>query len=370
MKFLHTSDWQMGMRADSVGLVAERVREARLEAAKRVIQIARDQAAEMILLTGDVFEDNAVDRLLVRKVGEILRSFPGPVYVIPGNHDPLTPGSVWEHAIWHEANNITVFRRSEPVELENCILFPCPLKEKYSTSDPTAWIDAAQAGKLAIGLAHGNVEGIAEGEPDYPIPRDAAARRGLDFLALGHWHSFARYDDASGVCRMAYAGTHETTKFGERESGYAVMVEITQRGSVPSLIPVKSGRLVWRALERSVDQPQSLEPLLQELNALDQPQNTLLRFELQGVLFPQDRGALARIEELVASRFLCGALDTGRLIPAPDDEDWIESLPAGYFREAATKLRCLATQSPDQWQRAVASQSLLKLFELQEGTRV
>jgi len=36
MKFLHTSDWQMGMKADSVGLMAERVRAERLEAAKRV----------------------------------------------------------------------------------------------------------------------------------------------------------------------------------------------------------------------------------------------------------------------------------------------------------------------------------------------
>ena len=96
MKFLHTSDWQIGMKAESVGRMAERVREERLEAAKRVVQAARDNGAEMIVLTGDVFEDNAVDRLLVRKIGEILRAFPRPVYIIPGNHDPLVPGSVWE----------------------------------------------------------------------------------------------------------------------------------------------------------------------------------------------------------------------------------------------------------------------------------
>ena len=190
MKFLHTSDWQMGMKADSVGLMADRVRAERLEAAKRVVQTAKEQGAEFILLTGDVFEDNAVDRLLVRKAGEILRAFPGSVYIIPGNHDPLSPGSVWEHGVWQEATNITVFRKPEPVELEGCILFPCPLHEKYSTKNPTAWINAKDVTKPAIGLAHGNVEGIPNGEPDYPIPRDAATRRGLDYLALGHWHSF------------------------------------------------------------------------------------------------------------------------------------------------------------------------------------
>ena len=228
----------MGMKAESIGLQGERVREARLEAAKRVMQAARDHGAEMILLTGDVFENNAVDRLLVRKVGEILRSFGGAVYIIPGNHDPLTPGSVWEHSIWTEASNITVFRKPEPLELEACVLFPCPLHEKYSTRNPTAWIDAKSLAKTAIGLAHGNVEGIQGADADYPIPRDAAGHLGLDYLALGHWHSYARYDGTDGVCRMAYSGTHETTKFGERESGNCLLVEIPARGKPPTLKPI------------------------------------------------------------------------------------------------------------------------------------
>jgi DNA repair exonuclease SbcCD nuclease subunit len=370
MKFLHTSDWQMGMKADSVGIMAERVREERLEAAKRVVQTAKEQGAEMILITGDVFEDNAVDRLLVRKVGEILHAFTGSVYIIPGNHDPLVPGSVWEHSVWQETTNITVFRKPEPVELEGCILFPCPLHEKYSTKNPTAWINAKETTKLSIGLAHGNVEGIPNGEPDYPIPRDAASRQGLDYLALGHWHSFARYEDADGVCRMAYSGTHETTKFGERDSGNAVVVEIEQRGSSAKLTPVKTGRLNWRTIERTVDQPHSLAVLVEELGKIDQPASILVRVLLEGVLFPEDRQTLVRMEELLASRFLFGLLESSRLIPAPDGEGWIESLSSGAFREAAIKLRSQAAQSSNPEERAVATQALLQLFELHERSRV
>jgi len=369
MKFLHTSDWQMGMKADSVGLMADRVRDERLEAAKRVVQTAKEQGAEFILLTGDVFEDNAVDRLLVRKVGEILREFPGSVYIIPGNHDPLSPGSVWEHSVWQETINITVFRKPEPVELDGCILFPCPLHEKYSTKNPTAWINAKDVTKPAIGLAHGNVEGISNGEPDYPIPRDAATRQGLDYLALGHWHSFARYDDTNGDCRMAYAGTHETTKFGERDSGNAVVVEIAQRGSPPRLTPVKTGRLAWRTIERTIDQPHLLEALVEELGKIIEPTSVLVRVLLGGVLFPENRQALGRMEELLASRFLFGLLESSRLIPAPDGEGWIESLSSGSFREAAIKLRSQAAQSANPEERAVATQALLQLFELHERSR-
>lgn len=369
MKFLHTSDWQIGMKAESVGRMAERVREERLEAAKRVVQAARDNGAEMIVLTGDVFEDNAVDRLVVRKIGEILRTFSGPVYIIPGNHDPLVPGSVWEHSVWKEAANISIFSKSEPVELDGCILFPCPLHGKYSTKNPTSWINATGVTKPAIGMAHGNVEGIPNGEPDYPIPRDTASRLGLDYLALGHWHSFARYDADDGVCRMAYAGTHETTKFGERDSGNAVIVEISHHGAPPKLIPVKTGRLNWRTVERKVDQPQSLEAVIEELGQLDSPAGTLVRVFIEGVLFPEDRHALARIEELLGSRFLFGSLDTSALIPAPDGEGWIESLAPGSFREAAVKLRSEAAQSANPEERAVATQALLQLFELHERSR-
>ena len=40
-------------------------------------------------------EDNAVDRVQVQKVADVLAAFTGPVYLIPGNHDPFSPGSVW-----------------------------------------------------------------------------------------------------------------------------------------------------------------------------------------------------------------------------------------------------------------------------------
>jgi hypothetical protein len=188
-------------------------------------------------------------------------------------------------------------------------------------------------------------------------------------LALGHWHSFARYDGPDGVCRMAYAGTHETTKFGERDSGNAVIVEITHHGSPPKLTPVKTGRLDWRTIECTVDQPQSLAPVIEELGKLDPPAATLVRVLIGGVLFPEDRHALVRIEELLASRFLFGSLDTSTLIPAPDGEGWIESLASGSFREAAVTLRSQAAQSGNPEERAVATQALLQLFELHERSR-
>ena len=210
MRFIHTADWQIGMRATHVGAAGVRVRNARLETARRVVQLAKDQQADFLLIAGDTFEDNAVDRVLIQKVADILAAAQRPVYLIPGNHDPFVPGSVWHHVSWTGSANLRVLTEAQPVELSGGTLYPCPLFEKHSNKDPTAWIHADDTDGIAIGVSHGSVP-IGTSDPlDYPIAREAATRCGLDYLALGHYHSAGSYPDAAGVVRMGYAGTHET----------------------------------------------------------------------------------------------------------------------------------------------------------------
>ena len=202
MKFLHTADWQIGMKAESVGTASQRVREERLQAGRRVVETAKQNSVDFILLAGDLFEDNAVDRSLVQKVADILAGFGKPVYVIPGNHDPLVPGSVWDHPAWKSSQYLVVLREETPLILDGCTLYPCPLREKHSGKNPTGWIKAPKGKSINIGVAHGTVEGIQQDEFDYPIYRDAAERAGLDYLALGHWHSVATYPSTDGATRM------------------------------------------------------------------------------------------------------------------------------------------------------------------------
>ena len=207
MRFLHTADWQVGMKASHVGEAGTRVRDERVAAARRVVEAARAAGADFILAAGDTFEDNGVDRVLVQKVADILVGFGGPVYLIPGNHDPLVPGAVWDHPAWKASANVHVLREERPVEIPGGTLYPCPVRAKHSGKDPTAWIPVEEDRGIRIGLAHGTVEGVHQEEPDYPIARDAATRHGLDYLALGHWHSTATYAGPDGTTRMAFQGT-------------------------------------------------------------------------------------------------------------------------------------------------------------------
>jgi predicted phosphodiesterase len=372
MKFIHTADWQIGMKAAHVGAVGGRIREARLEAARKVIEVTEAQGAEFILVAGDTFEDNGVDRVLVQKTADILSKSAVPVYIIPGNHDPLVPGSVWDHPAWAEHQNLHVLESPDPLEIPGGTLFPCPVLEKHSRKDPTAWIDATRTEGPKIGLAHGTVEGMPQVAPDHPIPRDAAKRTGLDYAALGHWHSTATYEDPAGTVRMAYSGTHETTRFGERDSGNVLLVEIPGPGAPPTITPLRTGSLTWLTLEQEIAREGDLARVRALVEQPENPGKTLIEVRLAGLLPGFVGTELSRLEEVLESRFLYHRLDTDALRPAPEDETWLEGLPQGVLREAALQLRELAaaeqTTSPNpEASPRIAAQALMELFALVQG---
>lgn len=374
MKFLHTADWQIGMKAAHVGAVGQRVRDERLAAARRVVQAAKDSSAEFMLVAGDTFEDNGVDRVLIQKVADILAEFGRPVYIIPGNHDPVVPGSVWEHPAWKSHGQIHVLKQAEPVEIPGGILYPCPVREKRSTRNPTAWINPDGAQGIRIGLAHGTVEGVSHEEPDYPVPRDAASRAGLDYLALGHWHSTVPYSVPDDSVRMTYSGTHEPTKFGERDSGNVLLVEISEVGSPPIVTSVRTGGFRWTVIEESLREPGDLVRVREEIEALENPGTILLELRLSGLLSAQERDDLLRLQELLTARFLYGRINTASLRPAPHDDSWLAGLPVGVVREAAVRLRALADpgytgQRPEGTSAEVAVRALLELYALVTGAQ-
>ncbi len=371
VKFIHTADWQIGMKAAHVGSVGETVRAERLVSAQRVVNAAKENQADFMIVAGDTFEDNSVDRVLVQKVADILAGFPKPVFIISGNHDPLVPGSVWEHPAWSSHPNLRVVREAKPIELENLTLYPSPLFEKHSLVNPVGWIDATGNPKISVGIAHGTISGVSQGVIDYPIERDAATVAGLDFLALGHHHSFATYPAADGSVRLAYSGAHETTKFGERDSGNVVLVEIHARGSIPVLTPIRTGGLTWTTLDETVTEAGDMSRIREKLEALGDIKNSLVELKLAGVLHQAAQGEFTRIQELLQARFLYGRYDSSNLLPSPTDETWLSELPVGLMQSVAQQLHhwtdpAYVGERPSIASTDVATRSLLELYRLMQ----
>ncbi|HPW17814.1 MAG TPA: DNA repair exonuclease [Candidatus Aminicenantes bacterium] len=361
MRFLHTADFQIGMKATHVGAAAEKVREQRLESVRRLVELAKGNGVEFIIVAGDLFEDNGIDRTQVLKLVDILEHFGGPVFIIPGNHDPLAPGSVWANSAWTNTPRIKVLDAERPEAIPNGLIYPCPIKDKYSTKDPTLWIPSESVeGVIRIGIAHGNLEGMPQAESDHRIARNAAERANLDYLALGHWHSTATYADTSGAVRTAYSGTPETSCFGERDSGNVLLVEIDSPGSAPKISVLHTGKYLWVTKPAEIISREDLVALRSDIEGLKGPGDILLNLSIKGVLHTDNISDLRRLEDVLKARFAYVQLDTEGLRPAPDDERWIESLPEGYIREAAANLRKIAAS--DRTDAPIAARALLELY--------
>jgi DNA repair exonuclease SbcCD nuclease subunit len=356
MRFVHSGDWQIGMAAAQVGAVGDRVRGVRLDTCGRVAEVCRKESVDFLVLAGDTFEHNGVSRELVSDVIDRLRSMPCPVFVIPGNHDPLQPGSVWEHAGWVTAGNVHVLRTREPRLVPGGVLFPCPLFRRRSTEDPTAWIDAGGADGIRIGIAHGHAGETPNGDGGYPIAVDAPRRTGLDYLALGHWHSTTMFGE-----RMAYSGTHEQTSFGERDSGNVLVVDIQAPDASPVVQPVRTGILSWQQIDRTITMDGELADVARSLARLPDAPNQLVDLTLDGILFQRDADEIERIQK-ACGKFLFARINRVALRPAPEDEDWVTQLPVGAVREAARRLRQIAcSQGRD---AEIATQALLELYAI------
>ena len=346
MRFIHTADWQIGMKAVHLGEKAETARRARFQSARRIIEIAREHRADFIILAGDTFEHHGIERAKVREIANLLSTAPCPVFVIPGNHDPAGSGSVWEDECWSRSSHVHLLLAAEAVEVCGGTLYPCPALNRTSAADPTAWIAGTAADGVRIGIAHGSVVGHPEMGDGYPIPADAAGRLGLDYLALGHYHSTALYPGADGATRMAYSGTQEPTCFQERDSGNVLVIEIAGAGASPVIQRIRTRVLDWQSFQRRISGSADLAKLNEELEAIAGPEQTLVQCTISGTADGIDEEAVERIRELAESRFLYGRFECGELRIEGNADEWIDVLPPGYLQESARRLRADARAEP------------------------
>jgi hypothetical protein len=362
MRFIHTADWQIGMKAVHAGAAAETVRAARIESARRVCDLARREAVDFVLLAGDTFEDNGVDRHLVVGVAGILASAGCPVFVLPGNHDPLQPGSVWEHPTWATIPSVTILKEQASVSVTGGTLLPCPIFVRRSQEDPTKWINAGRDEGIRIVVAHGNVGEMIGEEGGFPIDIATPTRCQADYMALGHWHSTVQYS-TNGAIRMAYSGTHESTRFGEPDSGNVLIVTIAAAGANPEIKMEKTGQLRWERVGAGelITAPGKLADIARALSQLPNPGATLVEIALKGLLFEVDQDEVPRIRK-ACERFLHARLDLTGLRAAPCDADWTQHLPAGAVRASAARLQEMAGGTGETAE--IATQALLELYGL------
>jgi DNA repair exonuclease SbcCD nuclease subunit len=192
---------------------------------------------------------------------------------------------------------------------------------------------------------------------------DAAHRGKLDYLALGHWHSVKEISGNGDSVRMAYSGTPEPTAFGETDSGYVLLVDIEAHGARTHIEKRKTGELEWWNLNEEIREAGDLERVIKTVKQRRNSCTTLVKVQLTGVLFASDAGRLEELPDILSERFLYGQMDDSALVPAPEDDSWINNLPDGSIRQAGERLKRTAYEEKN----IVARRALLDLYRFANG---
>ena len=284
LTLLHTADWHLGRRFPAFGPEQElRLTRARLDVVGRILDLAHSRAVDAVLCAGDLFDQPAPDQ---QWWGGVLKEFQRrdwqrPVVLLPGNHDPLNPRSVYyrDHPFRAGLPGYVhvVDRPGWQLPLgEDAAVFASPCTSHAGQTDLAESLPARDAAdeRIRIGLVHGQTFDIEGHQTNFPIARDSAAARGFDYLAIGDTHAF-REVEPDAPSPTVYPGAPEATNFGERDTGKVAIVFFPLDRRRRALVRSEEvGSWTWReATCRSM-------PELRALSTAPNLRKTVLRLSL------------------------------------------------------------------------------------------
>jgi DNA repair protein SbcD/Mre11 len=284
-----------------------RRRAALADAFERVVDLALERRADALTIGGDLFEADRAGPQTARFVFAQLARFGGPVFVAPGNHDPYSARSLYARD--DRPANVRVF--AEPAWA------PHPLADGitlygfgHAPAEPGRPFARARFDRpgVRIALVHGSDEDRCPPgkRPTAPFTLAEIVASGATCALAGHYHGGTVACDATGP-RLAYPGSPEPIKFGERGAHGALVVSVAE-GRV-TIEPVELARTRLVDLDVALDDAASEHAVLAALEVALTPygRDDFLRVRLHGAISPGTR--IDR--DLIADRFggLVGALE-------------------------------------------------------------
>ncbi|ALG84304.1 metallophosphoesterase family protein [Gordonia phthalatica] len=379
--FLHTADWQLGMtRHFLAGEAQHTYNAAREDAVVRIGTLAKETGAEFVVVCGDVFDDPRVSTRIIRRTLDALGDYPVPVYLLPGNHDPLDATSVYSSKEFKDAcpANVHVLTEAGVVPVRDGVsLVAAP----WTTKRPLTDLVNDQLAKLApsddirIVVGHGGVDSLSPNS-DPSIVRAATldvavASQLVDYVALGDRHSVTSVGDSG---RIWYSGAPEVTAFDHVETAPGHVLEVTLTRGAQSSIDVtrhRVGQWAFRTIREDVDGADDIERLRGLLTEIGDKSRTVVQLSLTGTVSVAENVMLSDLLEEFGDRFAALTIwERHHDLTVVSDPSDVTALDLqGYAALAAEELAARAASTVDEADAEAARSALGLLYRLSGAAR-
>ncbi len=226
IRLLHAADLHLDSPFQS--LTARQALERRAEQRQlpaRIAALAREKRADILVFAGDVFDSDALFSETGRSIERALAGLDIPVFFAPGNHDWYSRRSLWSTLALGERAHVFTSGQMECVALPDlgARVWGSAFTSR-SRRAPLADFEAEKDGVLVdIMVLHGDVG--QPGSPYGPITDGQLERSGMDYVALGHSHTFSGLRRA-GETFYAWPGCAEGRGFDECGEKGVILAEI------------------------------------------------------------------------------------------------------------------------------------------------
>lgn len=365
--FVHSADWQLGMTRWYLSDEAQaRFTGDRIGTIRAIGDLAKKEGAQFIVVAGDVFEHANLSSRDIWRAFEAMSETDLPIFLLPGNHDPLGPGSIWtnEDTEQSKPDSVTILDHEGPFDATPEVeIIAAPWRSKHPGRDPvTGVLDSLRpTDKTRILVAHGMLDTL---DPDREsVTRvdsgrlKTAIREGLiDYVALGDRHSCV-IDEETGA--INYSGAHETTSPREKTRGTVLAVTIDGSGVNP--VRHEVGTWLHHDITRHVSSMAEIDLLKADLATITQKDCAIIRTALTGTLSMASGAALDQLiadqRQIFASLYTWKRNTDIAIIPDDHDEDALEL--SGFAAHAMMELRNMARDGD-----TTASDALKLLYRL------
>jgi DNA repair exonuclease SbcCD nuclease subunit len=341
IRFIHTSDLHLDTSFSGAGLpsrLGDRKREAIRGALRRILEDARRQAVDLILIAGDLFEHDLVTPDTIEFLRQQFEAVsPIKVFIAPGNHDPYLPDSPYCTQRWPP--NVHIFREEEfrsvawpekGVRVTGFGFTRTQMQDSFFQKLP---VQPADAWNLVV--AHGSdVGGVPAGKAAHgPFRIDDIAGKNVLYCALGHYHMQRPVANPLDGAQVWYCGIPEGRAWDEEGPRGYLLGEIDDNG-VLSVTSCLSSQYPFATIhvdcEGFATREQIVDAILRHRGSVFDAR-TILRVRLEGSVDPRLDLSLTELEERLDGEALHIVWEN-RLLPALDFEALAHDRTlCGYF---------------------------------------
>lgn len=287
IKIVHCADFHFDTPFIGLPAVKAAARQEDLKLSfSKVVEETKKMDADVFLICGDLFDNDSIVRSTIEFITKKLSEIPNTrVFISPGNHDPFTDSSYYSLIEW--PSNVHIFS-SEDIECIdinelNACVYGVGFHTKHISNSLIKGFKVHDTSKINIMAMHGTVRDTPFFENAYnPIDINEIEYSGLDYLALGHVHSYSNIKKY-GSTYWAYSGNTEGRSFGE--CGHRGFLYGTVGKGVCDIDFKKINQKEYRRLKIDVsDMPMAEELFKRVEDEFDAKQcaNILARIELTG----------------------------------------------------------------------------------------